>query len=248
MITWAVEFFVAKRIDVGRTNTVFKFYVQVWVLWSLAAAAAAYRVYGLLPRLPRLWRRAWALALLLLVATASLYPVLATRARIRDRFDTSVGPTLNGLAFADKAVLDDKGKKIALRYDAAAIRWMLKTVPGSPVVAEVNTFPTLYGWGDRYAMFTGNPTIVGWDYHERQQRPSQSANVTDRIADVQIAYRTLSADFAYRILRRYGVSYVVVGPLERAYFPEGQVKWRFGEGRFWHAVYRNPGVTIYKLN
>jgi uncharacterized membrane protein len=220
----------------------------VWVLWSLAAAAAAYRLYGLLPRLPRLWRRAWALALLLLVATASLYPVLATRARIRDRFDTSVGPTLNGLAFADKAVLDDKGKKIALRYDAAAIRWMLKTVPGSPVVAEVNTFPTLYGWGDRYAMFTGNPTIVGWDYHERQQRPSQSANVTDRIADVQIAYRTLSADFAYRILRRYGVSYVVVGPLERAYFPEGQVKWRFGEGRFWHAVYRNPGVTIYKLN
>jgi YYY domain-containing protein len=248
LITWAVEFFVAKRIDVGRTNTVFKFYVQVWVLWSLAAAAAVYRVYGLLPRLSRRWRWAWALAFVLLVAAASLYPVLATGARIRDRFDTSVGPTLNGLAFADKAVLDDKGKKIPLRWDAAAIRWMLEAIPGSPVVAEVNTFPTLYGWGDRFAMFTGNPTIVGWDYHERQQRPSQSGEVTDRIADVQTAYRTLRADVAYRILRRYGVSYVVVGPLERAYFPGGQMKWPLGEGRFWHAVYRNPGVTIYKLN
>jgi YYY domain-containing protein len=248
LITWAVEFFVAKRIDVGRTNTVFKFYVEVWVLWSLAAAAALYRVYGLLPRLPRLWRRAWVVAVVLLVATASLYPIDATRARIRDRFDTSVGATLNGLAFADKAVLDDKDTKIPLRYDAAAIHWMLRTVTGSPIVAEVNTFPTLYGWGDRFAMFTGNPTIVGWDYHERQQRPTQSAGVTRRITDVQTAYRTISADLANRIFRRYGVSYVVVGPLERAYFPQGQAKWRFGEGRYWHAVYRNPGVTIYKLN
>jgi len=248
LITLAVEFVVAKRIDVGRTNTVFKFYLQVWVLWSLAAAAAVYRAYSVLPMLPKLWRRGWAAALLLLVATAGLYPILATRARIQDRFDTSVGPTLNGLAFADKAVLDDHDHKIPLRYDAAAIRWMQKNVSGSPVVAELNTYPTLYGWGDRFAMFTGNPTIVGWDYHERQQRPTQSIDVARRIADVQAAYRTTSADTAYTIFRQYGVSYFVVGLLERAYFPHEQVKWRVGAGRYWHAVYANPGVTVYEID
>jgi uncharacterized membrane protein len=72
--------------------------------------------------------------------------------------------------------------------------------------------------------------------------------VTRRIADVQSAYRTISADYAHRILRRYGVSYIVVGPLERAYFPGGQLKWRAGEGKYWHPVYRNPGVVIYKLD
>ena len=184
----------------------------------------------------------------MLLAIACLYPVLATPTRIKDRFDTSVGPTLNGLAFADKAVFHDHGTTIPLAYDAAAIRWMLKTVPGSPVIAEVNTYPTLYGWGDRFAMFTGNPTIVGWDYHERQQRPEQSLQVSERVIDVQKAYSTISADVAYRIFRRYGVSYFVVGQLERAYFPAGQSKWPSGDGRYWHPVYSNPGTDVYKLD
>ena len=248
LITFAVEFVVAKKIDVGRTNTVFKFYVQVWVLWGIAAAVSVHGVHERLPLLRPFWRRTWRLAFVVLLAIACLYPALATPARIKDRFNTSVGPTLNGLAFANKAVLQDHDSRIPLSYDAAAIRWMLKTVPGSPVVAEVNTYPTLYGWGDRFAMFTGNPTIVGWDYHERQQRSTQSLQIMSRIADVQQAYSTISVDVAHQIFRRYGVSYFVVGQLERAYYPGGQSKWPAGDGRYWHRVYHNPGVDIYKLD
>jgi YYY domain-containing protein len=247
LITVGVEFLVAKNIDVGRTNTVFKFYFQVWVLWAIAAAVSLHRIYEGLPGIRRRRRVAWQAAFVVLLACAFLYPILATRAKIRDRFDTSVGPTLNGLAFADKAVFRDHDVRIPLRYDAEAIRWMQRTLRGSPLVAELNTYPTLYGWGDRYAMFTGNPTIVGWDYHQRQQRVSQSDQVRHRIEDVQSAYRTRSAETAYAILRRYGVAYVVVGLLERAYFPEGQAKWRSGDGTFWRRVYRNPGVDIYRL-
>ena len=134
-----------------------------------------------------------------------------------------------------------------LAPDAAAIRWTQANLNGSPVVAELNTYPTLYGWGDRYAMFTGNPTIVGWDYHQRQQRPPQAAQVRQRIADVQKAYRTADPATAARIFRRYDASYFVVGPLERAYFPAGQAKWKFGVGKYWHLAYAGPDVQIYAL-
>jgi uncharacterized membrane protein len=96
-------------------------------------------------------------------------------------------------------------------------------------------------------MFTGNPDVVGWDFHQRQQRPAQSALVTRRIEDVQTAYRTTNPRLAYRIFRRYGVRYFVVGGLERAYFPEGQAKWASGLGTLWRLAYRNPGTQIYRV-
>jgi YYY domain-containing protein len=246
-LTLSVEFLVAKNIDIGRTNTVFKTYLQVWVLWGVAAAVLVTWVYEQLPRLPRAWRALWRLAFVCLLSAAALYPILATRAKIDDRFAPSVGRTLDGTAFMGRAVLHDQGRAIPLVYDREAIRWVLETLDGSPVFAEVNTFPILYGWGSRYAMFTGNPDVVGWDYHERQQRPPQSMLVTKRIEDLQSAYRTTDARLAYSIFRRYGVRYFVVGPLERAYFPQGQSKWRSGQGSLWNLVYENPGVRIYQL-
>jgi uncharacterized membrane protein len=60
-------------------------------------------------------------------------------------------------------------------------------------------------------------------------------------------YATKDPSVAHRILERYGASYVVVGPLERAYYPAGTDKWAAGDGRFWTLVYRNPGVQIYRV-
>jgi uncharacterized membrane protein len=252
LLTMAVEYFVIQDIDVGRNNTVFKTYLQVWVLWALAAAVSVPMVYEALARAgPRLRVVCQGCFLVLFTATL-LYPVLATRAKIDHRFDTSVGPTLDGMAFMTKAVHSDRGQDMPLRHDLEAMRWMLENVEGSPVVAEVNTYPLLYGWGNRFAMFTGNPAIVGWDYHERQQRSigipgADPEAIADRVAAVQQAFRTLDPDRAYRILRRFGVEYVVVGPLEHAYFPRGQAKWAAREGVLWTLAYRNEGVEIYRL-
>jgi YYY domain-containing protein len=246
-LTVAVEFFVVRNIDIGRTNTVFKLYLQVWLLWGLAAAASAVVVYERLPALRRRTRESWRAVFVVLVAAAATYPVLAAHAKINDRFDTSAGRSLDGMDFMRTAVLTDKGASMPLDYDRSAIVWMLEHVNGSPVVAEANTAPTLYGWELRYAMFTGNPAIVGWDYHQRQQRPSQSSIVQSRVEAVQMAYRTDDARAAYDIFTRYGASYAVLGPLERVYFPEGVTKWARGIGRYWTVAYSNPGVTIYKL-
>ena len=169
LLTLAVEFVVPRGLDVGRMNTVYKIYLQVWLLWGLAAAAAAARLYGQLPRRPRRFR-AWHYGFVAFVAAALLYPLFAMPARIADRFDRAVPPTLDGTAFMDRATVADRDQRIPLADDRDAIRWIEETLPGSPIVAEVNTAPLLYGWGNRYAVYTGNPTPIGWDWHERQQR------------------------------------------------------------------------------
>jgi uncharacterized membrane protein len=96
-------------------------------------------------------------------------------------------------------------------------------------------------------MFTGNPSIVGWDYHQRQQRPAQTDEIRQRTADVQELYSTTDPARAHELLRAHRAEYAVVGPLERAYFPSGTDLWRRGEGRYWRLVYANPGVRIYRV-
>jgi uncharacterized membrane protein len=146
-----------------------------------------------------------------------------------------------------KAVHRDKEQVLTLAHDLRAIRWMLDNVEGSPVVAELNTSPTLYGWEIDSPCSPGTP-IVGWDFHQRQQQGmAVPGAIEERIADVQKAYRTRDPDLAYRILRRYGAEYLVVGELERAYFPRGQEKWASRVGILWDLVYRNDGVEIYRL-
>ncbi len=246
-LTLAVEYYVLRNIDIGRVNTVFKLYLQVWVLFAVAAAVSAGMVLARLGRMNRRVANTWRVAFVGLVAVAALYPYLAARAKIDDRFDRSVGRTLDGSAFMEKALFNDKGVDMRLAYDRDGIRWMLENVQGSPVVAEINTAPTLYGWESRYAMFTGNPTIVGWDFHQRQQRPPMAPEVQERVADVQRLYATRDAAVAYGILTAYGASYLIDGPLERAYFPQGAAKWASGEGRYWTLEYSNPGVRIYRV-
>ena len=246
-ITVAVEYYVVKNIDIGRTNTVFKTYLQVWVLWGVASAVAIGAVLERLPRIRRSVRLGWSIALGCALVIAASYPVLATKARIGDRFDTSVGRTLDGAAFMRKAIVFEQGTNIPLEYDGEAIRWIQENVDGSPVIAEANTAPVLYGWEGRYSMFTGNPNIVGWDYHQRQQRPPQAPVVNQRVQEIQTAYKTQSPEEAYRIFRRYGASYFVVGLLERAYFGDRDEKWSSGLGKLWTLVYRNPGVQIYRV-
>jgi hypothetical protein len=38
-----------------------------------------------------------------------------------------------------------------------------------------------------------------------------------------------------------------VGPLERAYFPEGVGKWEAAVGTYWTTAYANSGVVIYAM-
>ncbi len=248
-LTMAVEAIVLKG-DIGRMNTVFKFYLQVWVLWGIASAVGAAQIARALPRWLPEWRWLWRSGFTVLFALTLLYPIFATHAKINDRFDRSVGPTLNGAAFMERAIYQERGQQIPLKWDADAMRWMQENVPGSPTIAEMQTWDRLYGWGNRYAMWTGNPAIIGWHWHEQQQRAAaQSEQIMERVNDVQQSiYNTPDATLAHDTLLRYGTDYLVVGPLERAYStPEGIAKFEVARGTFWDLVYENPEVKIYRV-
>ena len=230
--------------DIGRMNTVFKFYYQVWVCFGLAAAFA-------LPELlaaGRKWRAAikwsWATAFVALLVAASLYPLLGTPAKIRDRF-VETPLTLDGLRFAENARYSMEEKEFSLAPDLHAIRWLQDNVPGSPVILEMNTGDRLYSWGSRYAIHTGLPSVVGWSWHQRQQQAGLArSRVEERIADVQTMYRTPDVEQARALMAKYGVHLVVVGKLERIYgTPEGVEKFsRMGLKK----IYDRDEVQIYE--
>ena len=235
--------------DIGRMNTVFKFYLQVWLMWGVAAAVA---LAWLLPRLER-WRsgRGWWLGgLALLLACAALYPPLAASAKVRDRFDPDLGPGLDGWAYMQTAhYFDPNNAQYDLKWDLEAIRWLTDNVIGSPVILEGNT--PEYRWGSRYSVNTGLPTVLGWNWHQRQQRgPLGEEEVRQRLADIATIYNTPLSSLAEELLRRYRVRYIIVGPLERAYYElSGLAKFEeMAAGGRLRVVFRNEGVTIYQAD
>lgn len=245
-LTAGVEYVVIKG-DVGRMNTVFKFYLQVWLLWGVVAGVALAHLsrasQGWKPRARRLWR--WALALL--VCAAALYPVCGTWGKVRDRWDPTLPPGLDGMAYMTTARYDDQGVSMLLEHDRQAILWMQDHIAGSPVIAEANT--PLYHWGGRISVYTGLPSIVGWDWHQKQQRAAYSGEVVDwRLQDVRDLYNTTDISLARQILARYQVGYIYVGELEAAYYqPEGLRKFEAMVGADLAIAYREGPVTIYRV-
>ncbi len=234
--------------DISRMNTVFKFYLQTWLIWSVASAAALGWL-ALARRPARLWKsRGWRVALASLVLICALYPIMATWAKVNDRFDPSLGMGLDGLRYMTTAEYWDHDQELNLAGDYLAIKWILENVEGSPAILEGHA--SEYRWGARYSINTGLPTVLGWNWHQRQQRAAAGEGpVWQRADDIATAYDTPSLDRARQLLRRYEVGYVIIGGLERAYYqPEGLAKFdALVETGELERVYEAEGVTIYNV-
>ncbi len=240
---------VVLRGDIGRMNTVFKFYYQAWTLLALSAAAALWWLFQ--DALPR-WRGAGALlwqgALALLAASMLLYPLLGGAAKFKDRMAAEAPHTLDGMAYMQYAEYYDQGGPYPLKPDYAAIRWMQENVDGSPVIVEGNT--PEYRWGTRFTIYTGLPGVVGWNWHQRQQRGGviPADWVTSRIGEVTFFYSTEDAQAAADFLRKYDVRYFVLGSLERAYYPPaGLTKFAAYDGVLWRQVFRSGDTIVYEV-
>jgi hypothetical protein len=137
--------------------------------------------------------------------------------------------TLDGMAFIPYASYYDLGQVYSLDEDYRAIRWMQENIQGSPVIVEANV--PEYRWGSRFTIYTGLPGVLGWNWHQRQQRVATGTDVvTDRAIDIATFYTTPSLQEAWGFLQEYGVRYVVVGKLERIYYESVQPCWPMGEG------------------
>jgi len=210
--------------ELFRMNTVFKLGFQAWILLAVAAACALPWASAHLPR--RGWP-VWAAGAAVLLLLGAVYPYAGTYSRT-GAFASS--PTLDGLGWL----------RASSPGDPAAIAWLRANAAGGAVVLEaVGDDYSAFGHA-RISTFTGRPTVLGWAGHERQwgHQPGSRAD------DVQRLYVTADLDEARDLIGRYGVDYVVYGPIERTtYGDAGLAKWdELGE-----QVFEREGTSIWRL-
>jgi YYY domain-containing protein len=220
-LTFGVEVVVIAG-DIGRQNTVFKFYIQAWLAFAVAGGAAiAWLIQG--SDYWPTWRRlAFYVPLLLLGTIAMLFPVLSTRARYYDRFTQETPLTLNGVDYMQYAehVLLDFAVPIELETDYHIIRWLQENVQGTPVIMEGRSTASEYRYNLRISINTGLPTVLGWNWHQRQQRtiPPLDRIVFQRELNVNYFYNTSDVSAAVNLIRTYDIRYIIVSDMERAIY------------------------------
>jgi YYY domain-containing protein len=208
----------------ARMNTIFKFDYQGWLLLAIAAACVLPWAAGWLGR--RTWP-VWAAGTAVALLLAAVYPYAGTYAR-KDGFRAA--PTLDGLGWLRERAPGDP----------AAIDWLRAHTPGDAVVLEgFGPDYSAFGHG-RISTFSGRATVLGWAGHELQWSHAPGS----RAADVKTLYTTTDDATARRLIARYGIGYVVAGPIERTDYGErGLAKW----DRLGRRVLDARGTTVWAL-
>jgi uncharacterized membrane protein len=237
----------------NRMNTVFKLYFQAWEMLAIVGAyavvaiggsafpirvaerhAPAPRSSGGTSRAPmlRVGVVGWLAVAAVIVVAAFIYVPAAVAAR-SDGFNNFA--TLNGLDYFQRAQGDD----------AAAIDWLNRNVSGTPTIVEATGGS--YSAFSEVAWMTGIPTLLGWDFHEIQWRGSSVIPLEDeRKRDIDSIYRSIDIKATQALLAKDGVTFVYVGPMEQQVYGQDQAGLsKFGQ--FMDPVFKNPGVTIYKV-
>jgi uncharacterized membrane protein len=264
-LTLGVEFVVLAG-DIGRQNTIFKFYIQAWLLFSVVGGVA----FAVLLQSSDDWsnsvRVPWFSVLMVLVTMAAMYPVMATRAKAIERMAPDMPLTLDGMDYMRYSSRTETVSQYDMQIFSVAgdydiIRWMQQHIQGSPIIME-GISASEYQWGNRIAMYTGLPSVIGWRWHQTQQRTIDPMPrlVDQRQANVNAFYFTSDISEAWRILQDYDVEYVVVSDFERArYVVRDQfsnVTYNGGIAKFdrmvelglLEEVYREGSGVIYHVN
>jgi len=220
----------------NRMNTVFKLYYQARVMLALVAAHGIYCLAARWPEagasfMARLGANVWLAGGLVAVAGGLVYAPAATLSRIEAAGDER---TLDGTIHEARANPEDH----------KAILWLRQNVVGNPVIVEAPGGS--YSRFGRVSEHTGLPTILGWDFHEAQWRGS-FVEPGLRQADLELIYRSTDMRRVVDLLRKYGVSFVFVGPLEVEKYGRPDRAGLDKFARFMDTAYQGNGVTIYRV-
>jgi len=238
LLVIAPEFVFLRDLFVNRMNTIFKFYYQAWWMWSLVAA---FSVAVLLQRMQAGWGRVFRISLAIVLLMALAYPVFGLTDKTAGfQLPAFMSALKTAQAAGDPAALHtaarvwtlDGAQLFQSQYpdDSAAARWLLNAPEG--VLVEAFNKTSSYTDYARMSTYSGDPTVLGWWYHEWQWRGSVDdqvsllTNLTCKAADsydarrmrsddISCLYETKSWDVASEIIAQYNIRYVVIGTFER---------------------------------
>ncbi len=208
-----------------RMNTVFKYYIQAWILWSIAGAYAFFDVYEKKYRM----KSTVLVIFSLLLVLNSLYLFTGTYAKTEGFSRSS---SLDGLAFLKNSSFGD--------YDA--IFWINMNIEGEPVILEAPG--SSYKETSRISSYTGLPTVIGWVSHELMWR-NNWGELSQRIANVDAIYDTADYRDAAVLLKKYNVSYVYIGDVELLKYKDAGLR-KFENTSNFERVYRGA-AEIYRV-
>jgi len=220
--------------------------IQEGSAWTpeIAAQFAHYHYHG---ASSGSWGNRWWWGFGILLAACFLYPLTAVPVRVGDRFDNSHSVTLDGTEYMTTSVYSDDNRPVILEWDRQALAWLRQNVHGIPTILEANT--PLYRWGSRVSIYTGLPAVIGWDWHQKQQRSALPGELIDqRLEDVKTMYNSTDIDQTIQLLDQYQVRYVYVGTLERLYYDSAGLDKFDQPNDAWHLIYHNDQVKIYQVH
>jgi len=180
---------------IDRMNTIFKVYNEVWVLLAFALAVALMRTHG---RRARILFAVW--APLQLIAIVNL-PLGIAQGWMLPRI-TSPRPTLDGQAFLAS---QDPQTWFLVR----GLQGMAR--PGAVVAEAAGHY---YSEFTRITMHTGQPSVLGWDWHLKQ-RGQSPVEIAARADDLEVLYSGDNREMRRAVLDRYRVGWAVAARVDR---------------------------------
>ena len=224
------ELFFVGDIYGNRMNTVFKFYYQAWIFLAASTGIVVHfwaSKYYIGKNKNRWGLRIWGI-LTVIIFLVGIYYVPAA---IATKMSESNFKSFDGLVFIDVRGGNTRD----------AIRYVRSTVSKTDGILEA-----VGEWGDAgiISMNSGVPNIINWPGHQKQWRPND-LTIEQRVADVKTIYETIDIDLARKLLDKYQVKYVVVGPKEsQIYGSSGLLKF---ENMGVKVFGSQPNIEIYKL-
>lgn len=225
------EFLYLRDLFGWRINTIFKFYYQAWLLWAVAAAYAS-SILLLIPRRP--WNLIYRGVLILIMMVGMTYTSLGLWTKT-NAFKPAMGLTLDGTAY----LLNQSPNEMS------AIAW-LSAAPAGVVAEAVGGSYSIYG---RVSTLSGQPTVLGWDFHETQWRGS-SLLLGTRQNDIQRLYCTRDWNEAQEIINLYNIRYIFLGNLERSDFTPANCPGGLNDVKFIRnlaVAFQQGEVTVYMV-
>lgn len=202
-LLFAAELFFVHDLFGTRMNTVFKFYYQSWIVLSVVGGYGSYIWWKHHPSLEgraKLLSRT-ALGVAAVVVISSVYfPVAAA---VTKTASSGLGPDLDSLSYM---VLRDSDE-LNVIGDINSVKdhndILVEAIGGS------------YTEFARISEASGVPTILGWTFHETQWH-GDNDRFSDREEDVRSIYTTTDSTELQRLIDKYSLTMVVVGPRERS--------------------------------
>ncbi len=221
--------------DNERMNTVFKAYIQAWILFGLGGAGLFAASWAAIAARGWRWKAPFVAATAAVSLSSLCFIPLAEYTRSGQFHGTRAAPRPTWDA--------EELFRTQLPGDARAVDWIRDNLPPDSTLVEMTAHA--YEWPSRVATFSGRIGLVGWKNHESGWRNSWDLAL-DRDRAIQTIYTTPDLEKAIETLRSYGIEYLYVGELERRNSKE-TTGYQLAKFETLPKAYSNERVTLYRV-